>query len=120
MNNLKVINDQYGHQEGDNALRQITQILKSTYRESDVIARIGGDEFAIIMHEGKSAESKDRIIARLKQALKEQNSKMLNQYELSASIGVAYYDPQKPQTLDKLLAEADSMMYRQKRSKSRT
>jgi diguanylate cyclase (GGDEF)-like protein/PAS domain S-box-containing protein len=116
LNNLKVINDQYGHKEGDNALRQIAQILKNTYRESDVIARIGGDEFAIIMHEGKTEGSKDRIIARLEQALKEQNSKMRNQYELSASIGVAYYDPQNPQTLDKLLNIADSMMYEQKRS----
>jgi GGDEF domain-containing protein len=56
----------------------------------------------------------------LEQALKEKNSKMVNQYELSASIGVAYYDPQIPQTLDKLLADADSMMYKQKRSKSQT
>ena len=61
LNNLKVINDQYGHKEGDKALRQIAQILKNTYRESDVIARIGGDEFAITMHEGKSGESKDRL-----------------------------------------------------------
>jgi diguanylate cyclase (GGDEF)-like protein/PAS domain S-box-containing protein len=120
LNNPKVINDQYGHKEGDNALTQIAQMLRNTYRESDVIARIGGDEFAIILHEGNSAESRDRIIARLEQALKEQNSKMVNQYELSASIGVAYYDPQRPQTLDKLLADADSMMYKQKRSKSQT
>ena len=120
LNNLKVINDQYGHKEGDHALIQIAQILKNTYRESDVIARIGGDEFAIIMHEGKTEESKDRIIARLEEALKEHNSKMINQYELSASIGVSYYDPQRSQTLDKLLTDADSMMYKQKQSKSQT
>ena len=120
LNNLKVINDQYGHKEGDHALIQISQILKNTYRESDVIARIGGDEFAIIMHKGKTEESKDKIIARLEEALKEHNSKMINQYELSASIGVSYYDSQKSQTLDKLLTDADSMMYKQKRSKSQT
>lgn len=71
------------------------------------------------MHEGKSGGSKDRIIVRLEQALQEQNSKMTNQYKLSASIGVAYYDPQKPQTIDKLLTDADSMMYKQKHSKVR-
>ncbi|MEJ2323606.1 MAG: GGDEF domain-containing protein, partial [Nitrospirota bacterium] len=48
LDSLKSINDVYGHHEGDNILKDVAHILKTTYRESDIVARIGGDEFVVI------------------------------------------------------------------------
>jgi len=116
LDNLKTINDTYGHKEGDKALIAMAGIFKDTYRRSDIIARIGGDEFVVIPV-GSSKDNVQTIIDRLQRAIDRYNRKSSFQYLISLSAGIAYYDPKNPCTADELLERADSMMYEQKRKK---
>jgi diguanylate cyclase (GGDEF)-like protein/PAS domain S-box-containing protein len=116
IDNLKRINDTYGHLEGDRALIDTTKILRDTFRESDIIARIGGDEFVILAIE-IDASSADILTARLQETLEEQNAKASRSFKLAVSIGIARYVPESPRPLNELLEQADKLMYQQKRKK---
>ncbi|HAM53372.1 MAG TPA: hypothetical protein DCP92_22755 [Nitrospiraceae bacterium] len=116
LDHLKVINDTLGHQEGDLALIDISNVLKATYRESDVIARIGGDEWVVIPV-GNTGEDIEKIIDRLQKNIKYYNATKKSNYTLSVSLGISHYDPENPSSLDELIARADKMMYEQKRLK---
>jgi diguanylate cyclase (GGDEF)-like protein/PAS domain S-box-containing protein len=116
LDNLKKINDTYGHQEGDIALIGISKILKESFRDSDIIARIGGDEFVVIPII-TTEEGTMTVSARLQKFLEIHNAKKDRQYQLSVSVGLAYYDPESPCSLDDLLVKADKLMYEQKRHK---
>lgn len=118
LDNLKKINDTLGHQEGDRALVDAAGIFRATYRESDIIARIGGDEFAAIL-ERKSEDSKT-ITLRLLQNIEEHNAKADRSYELSISLGVSYYDPESPCSIDELLARADDLLYEEKKQRRKS
>jgi diguanylate cyclase (GGDEF)-like protein/PAS domain S-box-containing protein len=113
---LKNINDTYGHQEGDRAIIEVARIIDENYRRSDVIARIGGDEF-VILPVGDSRDTVEMISARLKKVLDSYNEKSALQYKISLSVGIAYYDPQNPCTVDELLDMADKAMYHNKKQK---
>jgi len=113
---LKEINDTFGHREGDLALVDVAGILKATYRESDIIGRIGGDEFAIIPI-GTSEDSIEKNITRLQINIDDLNASGLRRYRLSVSCGESRYDPEQPCSLDELLAQADRQMYEKKRNK---
>jgi diguanylate cyclase (GGDEF)-like protein/PAS domain S-box-containing protein len=117
VDNLKKINDTLGHQEGDLALIEIANILKETYRESDIIARIGGDEFAVYPA-GSTEDCADIITARLGKNLELHNLKREGGYKLSISFGIACYNPENPSSIDELLAQADKLMYEQKKHKN--
>ena len=117
VNNLKDINDSYGHREGDLALVRAAEALAQTFRNSDVIARLGGDEFAVLALEA-SCENREVILRRLEKTLKDANAEE-SRYELSLSVGVARFDPRHPVTLGKLIALADDAMYQEKRNRSR-
>jgi diguanylate cyclase (GGDEF)-like protein/PAS domain S-box-containing protein len=116
MDNLKEINDTSGHQEGDNALVETARILKKTYRESDIVARIGGDEFVVYL-EGCCEDSLETVAGRIKANLDIHNSNTDSRYRLSISVGIACYDPEFPCSIDELLARADKLMYVQKKFK---
>ncbi len=121
LDNLKWINDTLGHRAGDQALVETAKILKNTFRNSDIIARLGGDEFAIIALEGcEGEESKDSVeifTTRLEKNLEGYNGRENRRYELSLSVGMARYNPGCPCSVDDLLAQADKLMYKQKRYK---
>ena len=113
MDDLKWINDHHGHNEGDHALIAFASILKKTFRESDILARIGGDEFVILL---ESTNGNDNmLITRLYENIKDYNAKMSHDYKLSISVGVAQFDPEYPISIDELLSKADVLMYAQKR-----
>jgi diguanylate cyclase (GGDEF)-like protein len=116
LDNLKIINDTWGHRLGDLALIDIAQILKENFRESDIIARIGGDEF-VVMPVGTTGDDMTIILERLKKAIDIHNSQNIQNYNISICTGTSYYDPKFPVSIDKLLAQADSSMYEQKRSR---
>jgi diguanylate cyclase (GGDEF)-like protein len=116
LDGLKKINDTFGHKGGDRALRDTANILEETYRESDVIGRIGGDEFAIVMLEDSKADT-GILSSRLQDSLDVFNKKPDLLCELGISIGVARYDPESPCSIDELMSKADALMYEQKRSK---
>ncbi len=116
MDDLKWINDSFGHKEGDAALIDIANVLKTNFRESDIIARLGGDEF-VVLPVGTTGDCIEIITARLKKALEIHNSKSSRSYNLSASVGVVYYDPESPCSIDEMLTQADKLMYEQKMRK---
>jgi diguanylate cyclase (GGDEF)-like protein len=119
VDSLKKINDTFGHKEGDMALIDIADILKKNYRESDIIARIGGDEFVVITV-GTTKESAEIATSRLKKNLEIHNAEANRNYKLSLSFGLAYYDPENPCSIDELLVQGDKLMYEQKRHKQRS
>ena len=116
LDGLKVINDALGHQKGDWALIDTANILKETFRGSDIIARIGGDEFVVMPIE-TTGDNLEIVINRLQKAVEMDNTKSKREYKLSISIGTAYFDPLSPCTIDELLSQADRLMYEQKRIK---
>ena len=117
LDNLKIINDTLGHQEGDRALTMAADILRKNFRQSDIIARIGGDEF-VVFPVGTSADCVDKILERLQKALEAYNAENNRGYSLSISAGISFYDPERPCTIDDLLAAADRSMYERKMNKT--
>jgi diguanylate cyclase (GGDEF)-like protein/PAS domain S-box-containing protein len=116
IDNLKEINDAYGHKEGDIALIEVAKILQSNYRESDIIARIGGDEF-VVMPVGTDGDDIEKIIDRLDENLEIFNSERNHNYRITLSTGIAYYDPHNPCSIEELLIQADALMYTHKKNK---
>ena len=118
LDGLKSINDAFGHREGDLVLIETASVLKETFRESDIIARIGGDEFAVIAIEA-GPDSVEILRDRLSKNLEASNGGGSRRYTLSVSLGIATYDPEHPCSIDELLARADARLYEQKRSRPR-
>lgn len=119
LDNLKTINDTLGHAEGDSALIEAANLLKNNYRESDIIARIGGDEFVVIPV-GSAGDTVEIISARLQKALDIHNDKSNRNYSLSMSAGIAYYDPAQPCSITELISQADKLMYEHKKNRQKT
>jgi len=116
LDKLKWINDTVGHQEGDMALFETAQVLKDTFRETDIISRMGGDEFAVLAVDINDETSKI-LLGRLQASLNVYNAQETRKYMLSMSVGVAQDDPQNPVSLDVLISRADALMYEEKRKK---
>ncbi|HXN96436.1 MAG TPA: GGDEF domain-containing protein [Candidatus Acidoferrales bacterium] len=117
---LKQINDKFGHKEGDLALVHAAEVLEKTFRDSDVIARFGGDEFAVLALE-VSGHSESTIRARLKQNLEELNAKR-SPCTLSISLGAVRFDPTNPRSpasIEQLMIRADEAMYEEKRLRTK-
>jgi diguanylate cyclase (GGDEF)-like protein len=118
VDNIKWINDKFGHQEGDKVLIATSGILKKHIRKSDILARIGGDEFVALME--KTTDDLPQIIAkRLRESILNYNIAGTRSYKLFLSIGFAHYDPTAPCSLQELLNHADENMYEQKKMKNR-
>jgi diguanylate cyclase (GGDEF)-like protein len=115
LDGLKRINDTKGHATGDWAIAETAYVLRATFRASDLIARMGGDEFCVLF-EAASAEDVEVAQKRLADTVAHTNRGADRPYELSFSSGVASFDPEAPVSLDELMAEADSKMYASKRA----
>jgi len=113
VDNLKQINDSFGHHEGDLALVRAAAALKETFRDSDILARLGGDEFAVLASDA-SIPSRLAIVPRMENILEKANAACMR-YRLSFSIGVARFDPHTPASLGELMARADQDLYVHKR-----
>jgi two-component system, cell cycle response regulator len=116
LDDLKLVNDHYGHLEGDKALKNTARLLTSTFRHSDVIARYGGDEFAILAIDADG--SAIGMAERLKETLSTFNSQNCGPYPLSISLGTARFDPYNGLTLEDLLNMADRELYKHKHRKN--
>ncbi|MCP2520887.1 GGDEF domain-containing response regulator [Candidatus Aminicenantes bacterium AC-708-M15] len=123
LDRMKWINDNFGHQEGDKALQEISNILRKNFRKSDVIARIGGDEFVVLglvtSWRGEKTLS-EILIGRLEEKLNAFNLKSSLPYKLSISAGLVAFDSSSIKNIDELLEEADKLMYEHKRRKQRS
>jgi len=112
--NLKLINDNYGHAEGDFALVKTTEVLNELFADSDIISRISGNEFTIL------SVNKDRKLLKTKnknlQALIKKVNKTYNKsYEIFLKVGVAEYNVENNISFEELLVEADINLYKQKK-----
>ncbi len=116
VDDLKGINDTWGHGEGDKALMETAVFLKTVFRESDIIARVGGDEFVVLAPENSGSDAASGLV-RLSTKLSDYNASRNSVAPLSISIGTACYRPDQPCSIDELLARADKLMYKQKGEK---
>lgn len=114
VDNLKKINDTYGHREGDLALIRTADALEQSFRGSDILCRLGGDEFVALALE-TSNQTREIVLRRLEKNLKKVGAPE-SRYSLSLCIGTARFDPNRAVTLGELMAQADKVMYEQKRS----
>jgi diguanylate cyclase (GGDEF)-like protein/PAS domain S-box-containing protein len=115
--NMKLINDTLGHAVGDSALVETAVILKNTFRQADLIGRVGGDEFIVLMSESKDSWSEEAVIERLEQEIDKANSNAGRKYKVLLSLGTVRHAHTEPVTIDELMSEADQMMYEHKRIK---
>ena len=113
---MKWINDNFGHQEGDFLLKEISRILQDAFRRTDVLGRIGGDEFAVLALRD-SADDVQSILARLEESQSRINAKRSVEYPITFSIGVARATRENRLTLEELMEIADQAMYENKKTK---
>lgn len=113
INKFKNINDKYGHAEGDRALIAFAQQMRYTFRESDVFARMGGDEFVVLLT-NTTIVFAEELIQRFRAAVDTYNRKAKRGYKISFSSGMVSVDTDHPQSINVLLDRADSVMYQQK------
>ncbi|HLP99039.1 MAG TPA: diguanylate cyclase [Sideroxyarcus sp.] len=119
LDGFKPINDQYGHEAGDNVLKQVAQRLNGCVRDVDTVARLGGDEFAVVLDgldtPGEAAKVAQKILHILSMPIQFENDGDSCQAHIGASIGIAIY-PDNGVAIDALIAAADASMYDSKRS----
>jgi diguanylate cyclase (GGDEF)-like protein len=115
---FKTINDTLGHHVGDRALLCVADTLRDTFRRSDIIARMSGDEFAVLAFE-TTEDAAETLVQRLRTEFAELNETTRERFQLSVSIGLARNDGESAVHLDELLRQADAAMYREKRTKRR-
>jgi len=118
LDGLKKINDEAGHAEGDKVLIRTAEILRKTFRKSDIIARIGGDEFAIAAMENGHSSATTQM-ARLLANLKRHAEKNQCGQPIALSIGAAHSDLRGSVSIQDLTTQADARMYIEKRAKHR-
>lgn len=118
VDDFKIVNDQHGHRNGDRVLIEIANRLNGHFRDSDTIARIGGDEFVVVLPDVSSIDSAQSRVASVQKVLNEPLIINDKDIALRASIGVAMY-PDNGSDVDSLLTQADVAMYLQKSNKSK-
>lgn len=117
LDGLKSVNDKLGHSSGDGMITEAAYIMRETFRPSDLIARMGGDEFCVLFETASENEA-EATMQRLQDATRDANAQEGRPFVLSISAGFAMFDPHQPLTLDQLLAAADERMYACKRAKA--
>jgi len=114
---LKQLNNSFGHFEGDRASKRTAKVLEETFRESDVVVRLGGDESAVLAIEA-SGHSEATIKTRLFECLKSISAE-LSRYEISLSVGLVRFDPGSRTSIGEWMAKAGQARYEQKRRRPR-
>jgi diguanylate cyclase (GGDEF)-like protein len=116
LDGLKAINDRYSHEEGDVAIRRFGDAISSAFRESDIVARFGGDEFTI-MAPNTPKGALERLVGRLAKSVSAANLELARDWELSISLGAFYSDPKCAFALDVMMDIADKDLHAAKRRK---
>ncbi|NYH20889.1 GGDEF domain-containing protein [Paraburkholderia bryophila] len=117
LDGLKQVNDSFGHEAGSQFLVDVATLLRNTFRGSDIVARIGGDEFAVVVHDG-GAKAKVAM-ARMDESAAAMNRNGSRGYPISYSVGEASRELTGDDSFEQLVSRADAMMYEQKQSKRR-
>lgn len=114
VNDLKLVNDNFGHQEGDRLLQQVSDVLQQSLRKNDKVVRLGGDEFLLILPQS-DAESAEKIWDRIQKEFRRVSAVNKKDYKISVSHGAAEYSSKYQKNLDQLINEADKAMYKEKK-----
>ena len=114
LDNLKRINDQFGHEEGDKAIVQMANLFQSILREVDIIIRMGGDEFLLVFPDS-SLKQIPIIEKRLYAKLARKNRVSNKPYKIGFSIGFSCYNSEHPKSIEDLMRIADQEMYKNKK-----
>lgn len=118
LNKFKPINDNFGHHEGDFALKQFAEVMRSVFRESDVIGRLGGDEFVAMLTDADD-EQITVILDRFKTEMDAMNKAVNKPYLIEYSSGVKSFPYDTEKSLEEMVAEADAAMYVRKKDRVR-
>lgn len=118
LDGFKVINDRFGHAEGDRALIETAHVLRASIRSQDMVARLGGDEFIIIL-ETDRVEELEAVVARVRKAFGCLPDAGSRPYRLSTSVGYCVYDPDIDREPGRFLARLDAALYEDKQEKER-
>ena len=116
LDKFKLVNDRFGHEEGDRALKLCADQMRSSFRSSDVFARLGGDEFVALLTNAKEGDVRDKV-ERFARELAENCREKGLPYVLEFAPGIVAYDPRRHPKVEDLLREADGLMYERKRAK---
>jgi two-component system, cell cycle response regulator len=116
LDGMKRINDTFGHQEGNHALVEAANVLRDSLRQCDILARYGGDEFAVLISDAVDV-SAPTVVERIHAKVQACNGQSGRRYELSLSIGIVASDPSQPPDLEQLLHRADALMYQDKQKR---
>ncbi|NVM77876.1 diguanylate cyclase (GGDEF)-like protein/PAS domain S-box-containing protein [Duganella sp. SG902] len=114
LDRFKQVNDRYGHEEGDELLRQFAERVRGAVRKTDTVGRLAGDEFVVILEMLHSDDAAQEAADKLLPALQRPFILKTATVSLSASIGIAIHHPDDPQDTEMLLGRADRAMYRHK------
>ena len=113
INELKYVNDTYGHNEGDDLIKTVTEIILSKIRSNDIFCRLGGDEF-IIIYTQAALDQASESCNRIKNDICQYNEMSTKSYKVSISMGLAEYDKTNGESIDDLIHRADDAMYEEK------
>lgn len=113
LDSLKSMNDKFGHTAGDAIIAQFANILTETFRDSDIIGRMGGDEFVVMIVDATENDL-EIMQSRLKNNVEAYNQKAGHRYEISFSLGIIRVNPDSTLTMEELLSQADKAMYEHK------
>ena len=114
LNGFKSINDQFGHAEGDKVLISFANNMKKTFRDSDVFARYGGDEFVVLLTDA-SIDFAEEILDRFRKVIETENKIENRNYDISFSRGIVNIENEEHYSIENIISRADSLMYQQKR-----
>lgn len=114
LDGLRSINDTHGHGIGDQAIRLIASLLKASVRRSDVVGRVGGDEFCALLADVNTPKESERWVRRLRAQVDVRNGSNVEPH-LTITVGSAIFDPAAPSTVEELMVRADEAMYQARR-----
>jgi diguanylate cyclase (GGDEF)-like protein len=117
LDGLKKINDNFGHKSGDEALKAAAKLLQKSFRNSDILSRLGGDEFTALATNISSSDTLKIILDRIDYSFNEFNKSNSLPFDISISIGYSIYNNSSKLPFDELLQEADSRLYEEKKRK---
>jgi len=117
LDHLKRVNDTQGHDAGDQTLLEVAALLRATFRATDVVARIGGDEFVVLAIDAPP-NTVSFLTQRLRDRIEQRNADPSHRYKLSVSMGTDTFEVGSKKSIDDLIAAADRAMYEHKREKT--
>ena len=115
---MKLINDVYGHAAGDVAIRMTASVLRMAVRDEDIVARVGGDEFIILIRHF-DADKISVVRQRINSLLDQYNERSNHEWELGISAGILSFDESKDKDIEELMKQADRLLYKEKKQKKR-